>query len=86
MLDSALHTALCSRLFEQAIKAHEKKDFPVRDSLCFWVQMLDEPSLTRETVEMYIKGLRKTVKAPSRKVAEIIEAELIALERSALLN
>ena len=76
MPSTPIHTAVSSRLFEQAAQAHAKGDFDLRNSLCFWVQMLDTENLTHQTVERYIRGLEKSGKAPSLAVAEIFRNAL----------
>ena len=76
MPTTPLHTALSSRLFEHAAQAHAKGDFELRNSLCFWVQMLDTENLTRQTVERYIRGLEKSAKASSLAVAGIFRSAL----------
>lgn len=76
MPNEALYPTLSSRLFEHAVQAHARGDLQMRDSLCFWVYMLDEPALTRDTVEKYIGGLRRSGNESSDRVADIIRAAL----------
>ena len=79
MPSTPLHTAISSRLFEHAAQAHAKGDFALRDSLCFWVQMLDTENLTRQAVERYIQGLQKSGKDTSLAVAGILRNALAGI-------
>jgi len=67
-----LGEALSDILFEHAIEAQKSGDKDLRDSYCFWTQIVNTPTLTRDHIYSYIKGLERRAIKENHKNSQII--------------
>ena len=67
-----LGESLSDVLFAHAIEAQKAGDKALRDSYCFWTQIVNAPSLTRDNIYSYIKGLERRAIKENHKNSQIV--------------
>lgn len=72
MSEKTLAESVSEALFEQAVAAHKDGNRELRNSFCFWTQIVDCPGLTRDDIHSYIMGLDRRALKENHKNSEIV--------------